>query len=63
MLKGAASDLEQVLASAPRFMDDERREILCEAFQSRIGMLQEMSPQIVRNEQEQELDQNPTLTF
>ena len=64
-LAGAAEDMNQVFSGAPRFMDDERREILCGAFASRIKMLRELAPHIGHgsHEREQEPGQGPTLTI
>lgn len=42
-LAGAAADLDAILASAPHFMDDSRRETILAAFVSRAGMLREIS--------------------
>gem|GEM_PF-6908732 len=35
-------------AKAPRFMDDDRRATLCDAFESRIGMIREISMGILQ---------------
>ncbi len=40
-LDSARGDLEELLLSAPRFVDDQRRETLCEGFQRRVRQLQE----------------------
>lgn len=40
-LDGVVEDFEEILASAPRFVDDMRRTTLCEGFQERIKQLHE----------------------
>jgi len=42
-LEGAAADLNQVLIAAPRFIDDERRAVLCDMFQARIELLHKIA--------------------
>jgi hypothetical protein len=43
LLEGAAEQLDEVLRMAPRFMDDDRRATLCDAFEARIDMIREIT--------------------
>jgi len=62
-LKGATDELEQILATAPRFMDDERRYILRGAFEARIEALQEIALSMGHTRQEPGRDSGPTLSM